>query len=138
MPVLERWTPFRDLELMEQRMRRLFPPVAAPIAPAADIIETKDEFVFELEVPGFEEKELGVELSDHLLTITGKRTVEKDSTEKTLRLHERLESSFERSFQLPPDTDGEHLKATYSKGILTLHVPKTAHPKPLKVPIGTA
>jgi HSP20 family protein len=136
MPVLERWTPFRDLELMEQRMRRLFPlpPFAAPIAPAADIFETKDEFVFELEVPGYEEKELDVELSDHLLTIAGNRQVEK-STAKTVRLHERLESSFERSFQLPADTDGELLKAMYDKGILTLHVPKTAESKPLKVPI---
>ena len=140
MPVLERWTPFRDLELMEQRMRRLFPlpPFAAPIAPAADIFETKDEFVFELEVPGYEEKELDVELSDHLLTITGTRQVEKESTAKTVRLHERLEPSFERSFQLPRDTDGEHLKATYGRGILTLHVPKTAESKPLKVPIGEA
>ena len=138
MPVLERWTPFRDLELMEQRMRRLFPPIAAPVTPAADIFETKDEFVFELEVPGYEEKELEIELSDHLLTITGKRQVEKESTEKEVRLHERLESSFARTFQLPADTDGKHLKASYGRGILTLHVPKTAHPKPLKVPIAKA
>jgi HSP20 family protein len=136
MPVLERWTPFRDLELMEQRLRRLLPPIPAPVTPAADIFETNDEFVFELEVPGYEEKELDVELSDHVLTITGKRRVEKESTEKEMRLHERLESAFERSFQLPTQTDGEHLKATYGKGILTLHVPKTAQPTPFKVPIG--
>lgn len=130
----------RDLELMEQRMRRLFPfpPIVAPIAPAADIFETKDEFVFELEVPGYEEKELDVELSDHLLTITGKRQVEKESTEKEMRLHERIESSFARTFQLPSETDGKQLKATYGKGLLTLHVPKTAEAKPLKVPIGKA
>jgi len=135
MPVLEKWTPFRDFELMEQRMRRLFPIVTPPVLPATDIFETKDEFVFELEVPGFEEKEIDVEISDHTLTIVGKREVEKEKTEKEVRLHERLESTFERSFQLPADTDGEHMKATYGRGILTLHVPKTAQPKPLKVPV---
>ena len=55
--VLERWTPFRDLELMDQRVRRLFPTLLPPVAPATDIIETKDEIVFEPEVPGYEEKE---------------------------------------------------------------------------------
>ena len=135
MPVLERWTPFRDFELMEQRMRRLLPPLAASMTPAADIFETKDEYVFEVEVPGYAEKELDVEVSDHTLTIGGKREVEKESTEKAVRLHERLESSFERSFQLPGEADLEHLRATYGKGVLTLHVPKSAQPKPLKVPV---
>lgn len=140
MPVLERWTPFRDLEVMEQRMRRLLPNITvAPVfTPAADIYETKDELVFELEVPGYEEKELDVEVREHTLTITGRREAESEKKEKTLRLHERLEATFERSFQLPAEADGEHLKAIYGKGILTLHVPKTAQPKTLKIPIGKA
>ena len=138
MPVLERWTPFRDLELMDQRLRRIFPTLLPIITPATDIVETKDEIVFELEVPGYEEKELDVEVGDHLLTVAGRRAVEKESTEKAVRLHERLESMFERSFQLPLEADAEHLKASYGKGILTLRVPKTARPKPLKVPIAKA
>ncbi len=138
MPVLERWTPFRDLELMDQRLRRIFPTLLPTITPATDIVETKDEIVFELEVPGYEEKELDVEVGDHLLTVAGRREVEKESTEKAVRLHERLESMFERSFQLPLEADAEHLKASYGKGILTLRVPKTARPKPLKVPIAKA
>jgi len=135
MPVLERWTPFRDLELMDQRMRRVFPALLPPVTPATDITESKDEFVFELEVPGYEEKELDVEVGDHVLTVAGRREVEKESTDKEVRLHERLESAFQRSFQLPPDTDPEHLRASYGNGILTLRVPKTSRPKPLKVPI---
>jgi HSP20 family protein len=138
MPVLERWTPFRDLELMDQRLRRIFPTLLPTITPATDIVETKDEIVFELEVPGYEEKELDVEVGDHMLTVAGRREVEKDSTEKAVRLHERLESMFERSFQLPLEADAEHLKASYGNGILTLRVPKTARPKPLKVPIAKA
>ncbi len=135
MPVLDRWTPLRELELMEQRMRRVFPALVPPPMPAADIIETRNEVVIELEVPGYEEKDLDVEVSDHLLTVAGHREFEKTSPEATVRLHERLESSFERVFQLPSQTDGEQLKATYGKGVLTLHVPKTGLPKPHKVPV---
>ena len=135
MPVLERWTPIRELELMEQRMRRMFPAIVAPGTPAADILETKDAIVIELEVPGYEEKDLDVEVSDHTLTVAGHRELETTSTETTVRLHERLESTFERIFQLPSRTDGEHLEATYDKGILTLRVPKTDQPKPRKVSV---
>jgi HSP20 family protein len=137
MPVLEKWTPFRDLELMEQRMRRLFPNliVSPAFMPAADVYETKEEFVFELEVPGFEEKELEIEVIDHALTVKGTRAAVTEKSEKTLRIHERLESTFERSFQLPVEADSEHLTATYGKGVLTVHVPKIAQPKPRVVPI---
>lgn len=135
MPVLERWTPIRELELMEQRMRRMFPAIVVPATPAADILETKDAIVIELEVPGYEETNLDVEVSDHTLTVAGHRDLEKTSTETTVRLHERLESKFERIFQLPSRTDGEHLEATYAKGILTLRVPKTDQPKPRKVSV---
>jgi HSP20 family protein len=140
MPVLERWTPFRDLELMEQRMRRLFPNlVLSPaFAPATDVYETSEEVVFELEVPGFEEKELQIEVIDHTLVVKGERKAEAATSEKDFRLHERLESTFERSFTLPGEVDGEHVKAAYGNGLLTLHVPKLAETKPRKVPIEKA
>lgn len=139
MTVLERWTPFRDLELMEQRMRRLFPSlvVSPAFTPAADVYETKKEFVFEIEVPGYAQKELEIEVVDHTLTVKGQREAEAEKTQETLRVHERLESTFERSFALPVEADSEHLRATFDKGLLTLHVPKVAQAKPRQIPIET-
>jgi len=140
MPALERWTPFRDLELMEQRVRRLFPNLifSPAFVPATDVYETEKEFVYEVEVPGFEEKELEIEVADHTLTVKGHREAETAKTEKALRLHERLETTFERSFQLPPEADGELVKATFGKGLLIMHVPKAAQPVQRKIPIQTA
>ena len=139
MTVLERWTPFRDLELMEQRMRRLFPSliVSPAFTPAADVYETDKEFVFEVEVPGYEQKELEIELIDHTLTIKGQREAEAEKTQERLRLHERLESTFERSFALPVDADSQQLRATFGKAVLTLHVPKMTQAKPRQIPIET-
>src|SRR5579862_5326710 len=109
MPVLEKWTPLREFELMEQRIRRLFPNLilAPTFAPAVDVYETEKEFVFEIEVPGFEQKELEIEVVDHVLIVKGERAAETAKTEKSLRLHERLETTFERSFRLPHEADGE-------------------------------
>ena len=140
MPLLEKWTPFRELDLMDRRMRRFFEElgVAPALAPAADFYETEGEVVVELEVPGFEEKELEIVVSDHVLAVSGEREEEKERTEKTLRLHERLEKRFERRFELPTDVDSEHVTAKYAKGVLTVRVPKTAHEKPRTIEITKA
>jgi|SRR5262245_8063451 len=141
MVLLEKWTPFRDFDVMDRRMRRFFADLGvapAPI-PAADLYETAGEFVIELEVPGFDEKELGVTVFDHTLAVMGER---KDETEKkeeeTVRLRERLEDRFVRRFELPTEVDGEHIKAEYGKGVLTVHVPKADAVKPRTVEITTA
>ena len=73
MKTVVKWDLFRELDLMERSMRRFGMPLM-PVAalPAADIYETEDEYVIELEVPGYAEKELTIEISNHMLTIIGK------------------------------------------------------------------
>lgn len=89
----------------------------------------------ELEVPGFAEKELDIEVAERTLTVKGERTEEKETGDKTLRLRERLDASIERSFMLPTEADIEHMTATYGEGVLTLRVPKVAQVKPHKIGI---
>ena len=61
------WSPFRELDLMERRMRHLLDDVGSvpALLPAVDVYETEDEFVLELEVPRYEEKELTIEARPH-------------------------------------------------------------------------
>jgi HSP20 family protein len=137
---IDKWMPLRELDSMERRMRRLFEDAgfAPPLLPAADVYETADEFVVELEVPGYAEKELDVEVSDHTLTIKGEQTTTKQEKEKTFRLHERLEREFERRFPLPVEADTARLKATFDKGVLKIEAPKVAAAKPKKVSIAAS
>ena len=140
MPLLEKWTPQHEFDLMDRRMRRFFGDlgILSPVTPAADIYETDGEFVVELEVPGFDEKELEIGITDHMLTVTGDRREQTEKQEKAVFLRERLEKKFARRFELPTDADSEHVRAQYWKGVLTLHVPKTAHEKPRKIEITKA
>ena len=137
MTTLVRWTPFRELDLMERRMRRLFEDVGfGPAAtPAADVYETPQEFVVELEVPGFEEKDLGLEVTDHTLVVRGEVKEAKEEKEKAFLLHERLERTFERRFHLPLEADTDKLTATFTDGVLEVHAPKIVEAKPRKVTI---
>jgi HSP20 family protein len=133
-----KWTPFTELDSMERRMRRIFEEIGfAPVlAPAADVYETDDEFVVELEVPGYAEKELSIEVSDRMLAIKGSHMKEtKDEEHKEFALRERLEREFERCFILPSDADTEHMKAAFGEGVLEVHAPKLEAAKPRKVAI---
>jgi HSP20 family protein len=133
MVLLERWTPYRDLEFLDRQLSWLLKslPVGSATSPAADIYENGDEIVVELEVPGYEQDELDVELSDHTLAVSGHR---EKKAQDAPHLHERMEGAFERRFALPANTDTAHLAATYGKGVLTLHIPKTSQ-EAVKVPI---
>jgi HSP20 family protein len=135
-----KWTPFTELDSMERRMRRLFGEIGfmPALAPAADVYETDDEFVVELEVPGYEEKELAIEVSDHTLAIKGKREKTKEETTREFALRERLEREFERRFVLPTEADTEHMKAVFAKGVLEVHAHKLETAKPKQVEITTS
>jgi HSP20 family protein len=139
MTALVRWTPFRELELMERNMRRVLDGIGfgPMLLPPVDVYETKDEYVVELEVPGYKEQELVIEVTDHVLTVTGERKETTEQVEKTFRLHERLENEFERRFELPPETDTTKVKAIFTDGVLEIHTPKALELTPRKVPIGT-
>lgn len=126
-----KWAPFQDLDVFERRMRRMLEDwgVAPAPLPAADVYETDKELVVELDVPGYEEKELALEVADHTLTITGERKTEKEEKDKSFYLHERLEKHFERRFTLPADVDTAQIDALFRTGVLEVHIPKIERAK---------
>jgi HSP20 family protein len=126
-----------EFDAIERRFRRMLEGMGfgPTVIPAADVYETGNEWVFELEVPGYEEKELTLELSDHTLTVKGTREQVKEEKEKTFRLHERLEREFERTFALPGEVDTEHVTAKFVKGVLEVHAPKTSVTEARKIEI---
>jgi len=137
MTTIVRWAPFQDLDVVERRMRRMledFGVAPAPL-PAADLYETDSEVIVELDVPGFDEKELSLQVTDHMLTIKGEHRLETEEKEKTFYLHERVEKHFERTFKLPPEADTGKVKAKFGTGVLEVHVPKLEQAKPREIAI---
>lgn len=127
MATLLRWSRPGDFGSIERRMRRVLEDLelAPAFAPAADMYETDTELVLEVDVPGYDESQLTVSVTDHTVTVGGDRKEAIDKSSRHVHLHERLEARFERRFMLPSDADAEHISAQYDKGVLTVHVPKT-------------
>jgi len=92
--------------------------------PAVDIIEKDDAFEITAELPGMEEKNIQIKLSNGALTIKGEKTDEREEKKKDYHLSERHYGSFQRTFGVPDGVDPEKIEAHFSKGVLTLTLPK--------------
>jgi len=94
--------------------------------PAVDITEDDAAYKVTAELPGMEEKDIEVALSDDLLTIKGEKTAETEEKDKNTYLSERCYGAFQRSFVVPEGVDSDKIKADFAKGVLTVTLPKAA------------
>ena len=102
-------------------------------APRVNITESDDAFNVEMLAPGFDKKDLKVEMIDNNLVIRGEFVEENRNDGKGGERYTRREFSraaFERSFVLPQSVKGDAIKAAYVNGVLRLTIPKTEESKP--------
>ena len=93
--------------------------------PAVNVKENDKSFELELAAPGYKKEDLKVKVEDNVLTISSEKKLEKKEEKDAYTRQEYSYSSFQRSFTLPENTDGDNVKATYADGILKLSIPKT-------------
>jgi HSP20 family protein len=101
-------------------------PAAGFVMPAVDITEDDKAYKIEAELPGVSEKDVDVSISGDTLVLKGERREEREEKEKNRYLSERSYGVFRRSFVLPEDVDRDKIAASFSKGVLTITLPKTA------------
>ena len=94
--------------------------------PAVDIVETEKAYEITAELPGMDEKNIEVTLSNSGLVIRGEKQEEKEETKKDYYLRERQMGSFERYFGMPEGVDTNKIEAAFNKGVLKITLPKTA------------
>lgn len=138
----DRWDPFEELTTLRNRMDRLWsrmtaePETAlADWSPTSDVVESKDEIVIKAELPGVDEKNVDIQVESGVLTIKGERNAEKETEEKGFRRIERSYGSFLRSFTLPPTVEPEKVSATFTNGLLEVHLPKKEGAKPRSIKV---
>ena len=92
--------------------------------PSIDISETEDQFLISAELPGMKKEDITINLENSRLSISGKRTFEKEDKGKKYHRVETSYGSFERSFQLPDNVDEESISASYENGLLNISIQK--------------
>ncbi len=108
--------------------------------PNIDIASNEEEYTITAEVPGMEEKDIRVEVTDDgLLTIRGEKRQENTRNRKDVQFTECSYGTFERSLSLPEDANPEEIDAQFRNGLLTITCPRaeTGRQKIRQIQIGS-
>lgn len=103
------------------------------LQPQVNIVETKDGYTLEAEMPGVAKDGLEVLIEGNELTIVGRRQHHLQGAELVYR--ESFDRDFRRSFELDPTIDTQRISARMENGVLELHLPKAEKVKPRKITV---
>ncbi len=91
-----------------------------------NVAESKDDYKIELVAPGFDKKDIKLEIDQGVLKVSANPEVEEKP--EYLR-NEFKRSSFERAFELPDHVNAKKIEAKYESGILRVVLPKNEQKK---------
>jgi HSP20 family protein len=94
-----------------------------------DASEGDNVYEITAELPGMDDKDVGVTVDKGVLTIKGEKKSEREEKGKDFYLTERSFGSFRRSFPLPEEVNEDKISANFEKGVLRITLPKTAEGK---------
>lgn len=95
-------------------------------SPKIDMKDSDKEVKIFAELPGLNEKDLDISVSEHALTLKGEKKKEVEDKKDNYYRMERSYGSFYRTIALPEGVDTNKVDATYKKGVLHIIIPKTA------------
>lgn len=134
----------REVDRLFEDFTRGIPAFAGdggPLMPSIDVSETDKEIQITAELPGLEEKDVQINVSDNLLTIRGEKKAEREEKgekDKNYRIVERSYGMFERTLQLPEGINPDSINATMSKGVLKVTVPKPSPTQAKRIEVKSA
>lgn len=106
------------------------------LAPALDVAETEHGFVVTTELPGLSKADVSIQLENGVLSISGEKKPAETKEGTHWHRVERRYGAFQRAVTLPRGAAGEHAKATFENGLLTIQIPKREEVKPRSIQIG--
>ncbi|MGN0549277.1 MAG: Hsp20/alpha crystallin family protein [Acutalibacteraceae bacterium] len=123
------YNPFREMEEFE---RNFFANPFGGFFDSQDLAEFKtdvtdegDHYLLEADLPGFDKKDISLDISGDTLTVHAERhskVEEKNEKNKIVRM-ERSYGSYSRQFDVS-GVDTDNIKAKYENGVLELTLPK--------------
>lgn len=135
------WSLLDNLSDLQNEFNRLFDQRggghAGAVYPPVNVALAEDEVLVDVDLPGVDPAEVNIAVKEDVLTITGTR---KPALPEGAAYHKRERNfgDFSRSLQLPYRGQVDKINATYSKGVLRIHIPRAEEEKPRKIAIQAA
>lgn len=139
-PGVARWNPFDELDRFNRRLADFLDSfdqlpnlLDGAYTPLADVEETDDAYLVEIELPGVKRHDVDIEIAGRRVSVQGERK-EKERV-GILRRRERTVGRFHYEVTLPGDVDEDSVEAHLDEGVLTLRLPKPEHERPRRIQI---
>ncbi len=132
------WKPFWDIErFFEEEFPEIWerPMLSESFKirmPKMDIYEENNNVIAEVELPGFDPKDIETEIKDNYLKIVAKKEEKKEEKEKDYYKKELSRGYFKRVVPLPSEVKSDKAEAEYKDGILKIIIPKVKSEKDQK------
>ncbi len=137
---VDRWAPFRELENLSAQMGRWMDSAFGRLdsslsawSPLADVSETDDAYVVEVELPGVRRDDVTIELVRTELVVSGE--FKERQRHGLLRHRTRRVGRFRYQVSLPDAVDADNVEATLEDGMLSIRVPKSEAARPRRIAI---
>ena len=144
-----RYNPWSEMDSVQRQINRVFNDVftaegGKPVIPAnftefgnyskypaAELIETTENLILKLEVPGMQAADIDIEATAKSVSVSGERKSKSDTIaeDKQKTRTEFRYGSFARVIPLPVRIQNTEVKAEYTNGVLTLTLPKAYEEK---------
>jgi HSP20 family protein len=122
--------------LIERKARTEMAPAeaerGATVTPRVDILETDEEMLLFVDLPGVNPDDVDIRFEDGELTLHGRRTATYSGRPW---LWEYETGSFHRAFRVNEKIAGDKIHATVKDGVMTIHLPKVEAVKPRKIAV---
>lgn len=131
---LNSYNPFREMEELEkdffENPFRAFFSSGDLAEFKTDVTDEGDHYLLEADLPGFDKKDIQLDISGDTLTVKAERhsKLEEKEKDKIVRV-ERSYGSYSRQFDIS-GINGDGIKAKYENGVLQLTLPKKELPQP--------
>ena len=102
------------------------------------LIEDPESLVLEANLPGIDPETVEVTTLGDTLTLRGERPAEEHDDARRTHRRERWNGRFARSVTLPGGFESENVSASYTNGVLRVHLPRREKAAPKKIEIRTA
>lgn len=125
-------------DVIDRNLSDLVPSQASTpvVTPRVDVRETPDAYILDMDLPGFTEKDVEINLKDRVLSISSKlQEKQEEKKEGEWLIKERRSSCFSRRFTLPQDIDAEKVTAEFKHGVLSVDIPRKPEPQAKQIAI---
>ncbi len=133
------WSPFQAIDQMHSDMNDMiertfsrgdWSRALGTVAGAMNIHETDKEYELEIQVPGYTEQDVNLEMTEDTLTITGTKHHEEKGDDKNVVRREWQHSEFTRSVRFAMPIKEDKVEAKLENGTLVITAPKVEPAKP--------